>query len=141
MASHYSYLGTPPKRFLPIVCDEFHLACALDILLLCKELSPIIQAGDLDNRIKTLFDALRIPKLGEDMSGDEDPLYCLMTDDKLISELRVTADHLFAEPDQVIENPKVTSAGEYKISKDHVCAIIHVLVKPIQVTKHTADFL
>ena len=75
------------------------------------------------------------------MSGDEEPLYCLMTDDKLISELRVTADHLFAEPDQVIENPKVTPAGDYKISKDHVCAIIHVLVKPIQVTKHTADFL
>jgi hypothetical protein len=46
--------------FVPLVSSELRLVCTLDILLLRRE-EPggVIQGGgDLDNRLKTLFDAL-----------------------------------------------------------------------------------
>jgi hypothetical protein len=51
----------------------------------------IMLSGDMDARIKTVFDALRIPANldeagGVGPQGDEDPFYCLLQDDKLISE-------------------------------------------------------
>jgi hypothetical protein len=59
--------------------------------------SLIGQGGDLDNRLKVLFDGLRMPTQGE-MVGDEDiqeePLYCLLEDDGLISALSVRTDRL-----------------------------------------------
>lgn len=116
------------KRYVPIVRRSFDLHCKLDILLLRRDLGTIISSGDLDNRIKTLIDALRIPVVGENSDGPEDPLYCLMEDDQLISEVKVVGDHLFAEPDQIIENPKSLPSGDYAISKGHVCAVIHVTV-------------
>jgi hypothetical protein len=68
-----------------------------------------------------------VPKIGEAANdGDEDPLYCLMSDDQLISEVKVIADHLFVNPEQVIENPTLTPAGEYTMSTNHVLAIIDV---------------
>ncbi len=51
-------------RFIPLVNAEFGLVCSLDILFLRRE-NPgevITQGGDIDNRIKTLFDALQVPK-------------------------------------------------------------------------------
>jgi len=51
--------------------------------------------GDIDNRLKTLFDALRVPSLAEvqtlgaTTAIDEDPLYCLFQDDSLITRLNI----------------------------------------------------
>jgi len=53
--------------FIPIVYEALFLVANLDILFLRPE-EPgkiVTQGGDLDNRIKTLFDALRVPKPGE----------------------------------------------------------------------------
>ena len=60
----------------------------------------VTQAGDLDNRVKTLLDALRVPKsLTELPRGDrpadgETPFYCLLEDDALVSGLTVVSDRL-----------------------------------------------
>ena len=56
-------------------------------------------AGDLDNRLKTLFDALRIPKpteLSPDdyPRDDEIPFYVLLKDDALVTSFSVTTDRL-----------------------------------------------
>jgi hypothetical protein len=55
------------------------------------------EGGDLDNRLKVLFDGLRMPTRGE-MAGAEDlpgePLYCLLEEDGLISALSVRTDRL-----------------------------------------------
>ncbi|MDB5472820.1 MAG: hypothetical protein JWP99_123 [Devosia sp.] len=59
-----------------------------------------MQSGDIDNRLKTLFDALRMPDSKEELGGydkpgeDEAPFYCLMTDDKLITKIAVETDRL-----------------------------------------------
>lgn len=57
--------------------------------------------GDLDNRIKTLLDALRKPSQTELPADDlptphELPFYCLLQDDALITTLSVTTDRLLA---------------------------------------------
>ncbi len=117
------------RYFIPLVCEENSLTCSLDILLLRRDLNTILVSGDLDGRIKTLIDALTVPNKGlekKQFDGDEAPMYCLMSDDKLISEVKVTADHLFADPEQVIEQPRVTPSGEPAINPNHVMAIVNV---------------
>lgn len=99
LADEYARCG---YRFLPLVGgaagDE---ACALDILFLRRDQPGglIKSGGDIDNRIKVLLDALRVPGpcsevAGDPPTADEDPLFCLLTDDKLITEIRIVTDRL-----------------------------------------------
>jgi hypothetical protein len=88
-------------RFVPLVSPELHLICELRIFLLKPEPpgTIITQAGDIDNRLKTLFDALRVPTAGEIPSKlephpDEDPFFCLLENDSLISKISVETDRL-----------------------------------------------
>ena len=91
-------------EFIPLVSSKYSLRCSLDILFLRPE-EPgfLIESGDLDNRVKTVFDALRMPSTLSETAGagpteDEKPFYCLLEDDKLISEVRVTTDQLLLLP-------------------------------------------
>jgi hypothetical protein len=64
----------------------------------------IRHGGDIDNRIKVLFDSLRIPRNSSELpSGppaqDEDPFFCLMEDDKYVTELNVATDRLLIPVD------------------------------------------
>ena len=97
------------QKFIPLVTEEMGLRCKLDILFLRPEDSGTIYAGgDLDNRIKTLFDALRIAKDKQELGGAEpssEPIYCLLEDDRLISEIRVNADQLLLLPKCESINP------------------------------------
>jgi hypothetical protein len=58
----------------------------------------VTSGGDIDNRLKTLLDALRVPDVIKGMpdmpSEDEDPFFCLLEDDCLITALSVTTDTL-----------------------------------------------
>src|SRR6185436_12440974 len=80
------------------------LACELKILFLRQEQpgSLIFQGGDLDNRIKTLFDALKVPK-PEDMKIEQLdealPFFCLLEDDALITSFSVESDRLLTRAD------------------------------------------
>ncbi|HZM57458.1 MAG TPA: hypothetical protein VFC03_20785 [Acidimicrobiales bacterium] len=48
--------------FAPLICTNLRLLAELDILMLRPEVpGRIINHGDIDNRLKTLFDALRAP--------------------------------------------------------------------------------
>lgn len=52
-------------RFVPLVTKRSFLCCELDILFFRKEPAGYIidrESGDIDNRLKVLFDALRMPK-------------------------------------------------------------------------------
>jgi hypothetical protein len=92
-------------NFLPLVTTELCLRCSLDILFLrAEEKNYILQGGDIDGRLKTLFDALRIadrnelpPRVSPD--ANEDPFFCLLQDDTLISEVRVNTDQLLRLPE------------------------------------------
>jgi len=93
-------------HFWPLVTEEYCVRCALDILFLRpEEPGMIVKSGDIDGRLKTVFDALRIPKNLDEAGGkrpqdDESPFYCLLEDDKLISEIKVTTDQLLLLPSQ-----------------------------------------
>jgi hypothetical protein len=58
----------------------------------------LFPGGDLDNRIKTLLDALQMPRLDEISSvnlaprNDEEPFFCFLQDDALVTGLTVNTD-------------------------------------------------
>ena len=78
------------------------LGCSLDITFLRRDNpgGPIESGGDLDNRIKVLFDGLRIPRTCSEVVAqpeqDEDPFFCLLEDDQLITDITVRTDKLLA---------------------------------------------
>lgn len=88
-------------RFLPLINDSFgSLACALDILFL-RRAQPgnwVKAGGDIDNRIKVLFDALSMPQnqqlTGQKPDVGEDPFFCLLQDDKQITQVNIITDCL-----------------------------------------------
>jgi hypothetical protein len=119
-------------RFVPLVREELALLCSLEILFLRPDLpGSLIKSADLDSRIKTLFDALTIPtdvaKLGKYQTPgeEEDPFYCLLEDDKLISQVSVETDRLL-EPtrDGLTKNE----------TKNDARLVIDVEVRPYQLT-------
>jgi hypothetical protein len=79
----------------------------------------VMKSGDLDGRLKTLFDALRIPNNAGETGNvgpqaDETPLFCLLEDDRLISEVRLYTDQLLLLP------------GEREVKANDTFAVIHV---------------
>ncbi len=62
----------------------------------------VLQGGDLDNRLKTLFDALRIPD--GDVAQAQNPTYCLLESDTLIDSFKVSTGRLLmSEPNHPSE--------------------------------------
>ena len=89
-------------QFIPLVSLKLNLVAELDIIFLRPEPPGCIvtQGGDIDNRLKTLFDAFRIPKESKEIPKDdapkpnENPFYCLLEDDNLITKVAVRTDRL-----------------------------------------------
>jgi len=89
------------------------LACALEITFLRREKpgSIIQHGGDLDNRLKTLFDALRMPQSDAELGGivpetENARVFCLLEDDALITRMSVNTQQLL-EPIALGEAPSV----------------------------------
>lgn len=89
------------RKFFPLVRNSLALRCGLKIHFLRKEPpGRIYQGGDIDNRLKTLFDALSIPK-PEQVVDDptiDDPIFCLLEDDALITRIDVETSRLLSRP-------------------------------------------
>jgi hypothetical protein len=101
-ADRYATCG---YRFMPLVSEFLMVACSLDIIFLRRDGpgSMIKSGGDIDNRLKVLFDALRMPATSDEVCGnspaaDEDPFYVLLEDDKLISKVQVETNWLLTPP-------------------------------------------
>jgi hypothetical protein len=88
------------RKFIPLVRKSLGLACGINLLFLRKEQNGglILQSGDLDNRLKTLFDALRKPSVDEADANPPsvDPLYCLLESDSLVMDFAVKTDRLLS---------------------------------------------
>jgi hypothetical protein len=93
-------------HFAALVIDGQYLFAELEIMLLRPEApgNIVLPGGDIDNRLKTLFDALRYPNDPQEIPKNwqpgigEDPLFCLLEDDRLISRVSVQTERLL-EPD------------------------------------------
>jgi hypothetical protein len=98
-------------KFIPLITENLFLRCSLDILFLRpEERRFLMNSGDLDAKVKTVFDALRVPDDLKECGGsgpqeDESPFFCLLRDDKLISEIKVTSDELLTLPKERSMNP------------------------------------
>ena len=98
-------------RFVPLITEENYHGCAIDVLFLRRDTpgTPLIYQGDLDNRMKVLFDALKMPKENNELidtpqSLDENPCFCLLKDDKYIDHVSITTDRILAplQPSETI---------------------------------------
>lgn len=88
-------------RYVPIVLRELKLLCDLDILFLRPDVpGEIVKSADIDNRLKTLLDALKMPGNDLDLGrtttpgASEDPFFVLLEDDSLVTRLAVETDTL-----------------------------------------------
>lgn len=115
-------------RFVPLATRSLSLFCDVDVLFL-RTGSPgelfTTRTGDIDNRMKTLFDALCMPQGGAqlgkytnpDLHNDEDPFFCLLEDDSLITKASIESDRLL----QYVSEPP---------SENDVRLVITVRLKP-----------
>ena len=119
--------------FIPLATEEFNLVCDLDILFLRAEEPGSLftnAAGDLDNRLKLLFDALRVPKDVNELPADarpsagERPFFCLLGDDKVITAFRVESERL------LLPSERPERRGEAKL-------VIRVTIKTRRVSDVT----
>ena len=133
VAAKYHEFG---YRFVPLVQERFSLLCSLDILFLRRDIpGSVISAGDIDNRIKTVIDALRRPRNQEDLvdddvnpDPDEDPFFCLLEDDKQVSHFAVETDTLL--------DPPTDDDADYRKAK----LVITVELRPYYVTMLNLSF-
>jgi hypothetical protein len=113
--------------FAPLIGSYFHLVASLEIVMLRPEPEGriFIGSGDIDNRLKTLLDALKVPNetaaLPDNVppSSDETPFFCLLEDDSLITNVDIQTAH-WLEPDVQ--------------DSDEVVLLLRVRTKPIRVT-------
>ena len=96
------YLGESRGGFtyLPLVSEKTFTIAELDILML-RPGNPgkiAVGGGDIDNRLKTLFDSLQPPNAQDTNQPtdwlQETPISCLLQDDKLITRVNVETDRL-----------------------------------------------
>jgi hypothetical protein len=107
MADHQFFSVTlGGVEFVPIVNDSIHkLVAEIDIIFLRRGRrgSIVRHGGDLDNRLKTLFDALRMPKSVAEAGNIQPPpdgerYFCLLEDDALVTKTSVTTYELLEPP-------------------------------------------
>jgi hypothetical protein len=127
-------------RYTPLIWKEAYLACSLRILCLRRDGDEAVaSARDIDNRVKTVIDALTPVQLKQgapqDEAGntllpgpDEDPLYVLLDDDRQVTHLEVETDTALA-PDP--QNPG---------SMDFVRLIITVETRVTQATTFNISY-
>lgn len=86
------------KSYLPLVRKSLDLNCEIDITFLRQEDpgSLVLQGGDLDNRVKALLDALRMPDLEIARMHPQANILtcCLLESDTLVSDFSVRTGRL-----------------------------------------------
>jgi hypothetical protein len=132
LADRYKMFG---YRFVPLVRHEISLLCTIDVLFLRREIpGSVISSGDIDNRIKTVFDALRPPGNQQELKGSEhpgdgeDPFFVLMENDDLISHASIETDMLLDPPE-----PGNKDANKARL-------VITVTIHPYAVTMFNLGF-
>ena len=99
-------------RFAPLITRRLHLYAEISVLLFRQQPrgTLITDGGDIDNRLKTLLDGLRIPRGSNEGRQerpdvpDPDPFFCLLEDDSLVTKVTVESEQLLrpADPDEVL---------------------------------------
>jgi hypothetical protein len=89
--------------FAPLISKRNDLLCELDVVFLRQQAAGqlIGEGGDIDNRVKTLLDALSVPPPAQaELFSDADvstKLFCLLQDDSLVTRVSVETDRLLRQ--------------------------------------------
>lgn len=131
-----SRFGVGEFRFVPFVTSELRLLCTLDILWLRPDPpGAVIQSGDLDNRLKTVFDALKTPLETGELGGEaphegEAPFFTLLEDDRLVTKISVATDVLLQPVN-----------GKQSLDDNDVRLVITVQLRPTSADWASIDFI
>lgn len=127
-------------RWVPLVDDAHFTHCSIDVLMLRPgKVGGLIAETDIDNRLKTLFDALQIPTSQSQLgppAADENPFFVLLEKDSLISSVTVTTDRLL-ETDRYTRTDvpdNLTLSRDQLANRDHVVVIISVAIHATKTT-------
>ncbi|MFM9846484.1 MAG: hypothetical protein ACKVP3_04910 [Hyphomicrobiaceae bacterium] len=92
-------------QYVPLVWAENHLHCSLRILCLRRD-GNVAAARDIDNRVKTVIDALAMPEFKQGSprkdgatlppQEGETPFFVLLDNDRQVSHLEVETDDALA---------------------------------------------
>jgi hypothetical protein len=95
-------------HFVPLVVESLDLVCGLEIEFMRRQPPGALigNGGDLDNRINTLFDALQMPQNENQIPKNDAPnpdeapfFFCLLQNDGLISDFKITTKRLLEPGD------------------------------------------
>jgi hypothetical protein len=117
--------------FAPLISKRNDLQCELEVTFLRQQAAGqlIGDGGDIDNRVKTLLDALSVPPPAQadffSMTGPSRILYRLLQDDALVTKLSVETDRLLRPTE----------------NKFDLVAILQVTVRASRVTYGTLGLL
>jgi hypothetical protein len=121
-------------KFIPLVRKSLELTCDLKITFLRRD-DPgalILPGGDLDNRMKTFLDGLKVPshlkgnKLPEGSPPDDfDKFFCLTEEDSLITGIAIETDRL------------LTPEGD----KNDVRLVVETTIRVMRITQDNVGFL
>jgi len=133
--------------FVPLITERLRLVCHLDVLFFRRD--PVgalitkpkdVYGGDLDNRLKVFFDALRVPAVSELPPNSapeyhEQPyFYCLVQDDSLITKFQV-------ESAQLLDRPRLRGLIADKGIKKHVRLVVKVTTRITSMTLENMAFV
>jgi hypothetical protein len=146
LAAYKAYYGAkgqdPAKIFrqdgfnwLPLATHANGLICKVELLML-RDGRPGKALSDIDNKLKTIFDALKMAKGPQELgqgttpgqqvpSADENPFRVLLEDDSLITHVAVTTDTLLEPVPQIAREVAArlvisVSLRPYKTSQDNL---------------------
>jgi hypothetical protein len=106
--------------FRPLVRDSYALHCGLKVRFLRKEPpGKVYQGGDIDGRIKTLVDALTMPRHVEQVlektSSQSEPIYCLLEDDSLVSGFEIESERLLGDANSAADWVRLTIEVDVRV--------------------------
>ncbi len=107
--------------FVPLIAAGLNVVAELSISLLRPEPPGglITQGGDIDNRLKTLFDALTMPPhanalpSGAAPQSDQTPFFCLLEDDNLVTAVSVRTEQLL----ELTKDPSEVDASIHVLTR------------------------
>lgn len=111
--------------WVPLVTERQSILCRLEVLMLrWGQPGGVFTAGDIDNRLKTICDALKRPRdpaaLGEATPQDgETPFHVLLEDDSLITHAAVETDTLLQPINRTEHDVRLTitvNVRPYKVT-------------------------
>jgi hypothetical protein len=110
-------------KFIPLVVRQRRWICELKITFLRRhDPGDLVQGGDLDNRLKTLFDGLRLPYQESEVpvgaqSGEDERCFCLLEDDALISDVSIETARLYGPLAEKAQDADVDILMHVRIKK------------------------